>query len=53
MTQYDKEYFLKWKGRTTIRTIEGTKAVKEAIEFMEKAKPVGLLKWSDPLSQAS
>ena len=50
LTQFDRDFFLKRKGRPTIRTIEGTEAVQEAIEFMSKAEAVDELKWSEPLS---
>ena len=50
LTQYDREIYFVRKGRPTIRTIEGTVAVQEAIEFMSKAEPVDELKWSEPLS---
>jgi len=40
------------EGKTNIRTNEGAKAVKEAIEYLKKAPAVDAVRWSPELAQS-
>ena len=44
---------LKREGKTNLRTNEGIKAVKEAIEYLNKAQPCEPLKWNEELAKAA
>jgi len=54
LEQFDNDV-LKREGKTNLRTNEGTKAVKEAIEYLQtKAEKVEeSLRWSDELAKAA
>jgi uncharacterized protein YkwD len=43
---------LKREGKTNLRTNEGVKAVKEAIDYLGKVDKVDPLKWSNELAKA-
>lgn len=44
---------MKREGKVNLRTNEGVKAVKEAIEYLKKAEKCDPLKWSNELAQAA
>ena len=44
---------LRQPGKTTLRTKEGPAAVNEAIEYLNRAEPVRLLRWNAELAKAA
>ena len=53
LRNYYEDDLLKAPGKTPVRTLEGTKAVDEAIRFLKTTKPVRKLRASEGLSQAA
>lgn len=53
LKKYYLDDLLTFPGKTPVRTLEGIKAVDEAIRFLKTAKSVGKLKASEGLSQAA
>ena len=52
ITKFDGEV-LKREGKVNLRTKEDPDAVREAIAYLERAQPVGGLKWNDDLARAA
>ena len=44
---------LRQPGKTTLRTKEGPAAVNEAIEYLNRAEPVRMLRWNAELGKAA
>lgn len=50
---FEGDRYLAFPGEPRLRTQEGSLAVREAIDFLERQQPVDRLKWSDRLGNAA
>ena len=53
LPRFEEKRYLAFPGETRLRTEEGAAAVREAIAFLEKQKPLPALEWSERLARSS